>query len=186
MPVPSFQTLYNFEDQIESAVASAISAAIANLGMDETAVQILTSRDLSIKSTPRIEISFSLTGAMTQRSTFNQAVPKETPNAFEGSISVILATTRPEDATAIDMHGPLTGAIRYAMSAPAQVFTSGNLPNLQIMNMLPENQSSRVFDEKEQDLKSLGYHIWFAIQNSAWDLQPGLILFSGYPLLLLN
>jgi len=163
--------LHDFEDQLEPAVRTAIQAQLALAGIT-SAVQVLVTRDAYVDDTPRIEISFSLSIAMQQRTTQGQATPKQTPNAFEGKISVSVITTRGVTPDNSDIHGRLRGVVRWTMAAGSKAFNSVELPYLQILELLPEAQSPRVMDEKEQDVSVLDYHIWFAIQNSAWPALP--------------
>ncbi len=162
--------LYNFEDQIEPAVKAVLATALTAASI--SGVTITTTREKTVKTTPRIEVAFALSLAMAQRTAIGQAVPKQVPNAFEGTLSLLLATTRPVSSGNADIHGRVRGLIRFNLSAAARVFTDSNLTKLQILDMLPEAQTSRVFDPKEQDLSLLNYHVWFAIRAGAWPAVP--------------
>ncbi len=163
--------LYNFEDQLEGAVAAAIKAVLAAQPL-AVACQVLTTRDPAVKGTPRIEVNFSLSQAMTQRTAQGQAAPRQVPNAFEGTIAIVVASTRPLTTGNAVEHGKICGVVRFAMSAAARVFTDQSLPLLQVLECLPEAQSARVQDRKSQDLNLLNYHVWFAIRNGAWPAVP--------------
>ena len=163
--------LHDFEDQLEPAVAGILASQLALAGVTDP-VQILVTRDADDLTTPRLEVSFALSLAMAQRTAQGQAAPKQVPNAFEGRISVAVVTTRPVPGANGDLHGRLRGVVRWSLAAGAKAFSSANLPYLQILDCLPEAQSPRVFDEKEQDISQLNYHVWFAINNSAWPSLP--------------
>lgn len=161
--------LYNFEDQIEPAIKAVLVAALTTAAIT---AEVTTTREKAVKTTPRIEISFSLSLAQPQRTTIGQANPKQVPNAFEGVVAALVATTRPSDPKNADQHGRIVGLVRFNLTAAAKVLNSGNLPKLQILDMLPEAQTPRVYDPKEQDLSLLNYRIWFAIRNEAWPAIP--------------
>lgn len=167
--MPDAYDLYNFEDQTEGAASDGLEARLAAAGMD---VQVLTSRDAPIKDTPRIELSFSLSQSMVQRTAAAQAVPKQVPNAFEAIITASVVTTRAIAEDNANDHGRIVGLVRYHFSAAARPFTSSNLPLLEILEMLPEAQSPRVIDQKGQDVTVLTYHVWFAIANASWAACP--------------
>lgn len=157
--------LYNFDDAIEAAVKAVLQAELTTAAI---VCDVWTTREEGKKVTPRIEVAFSLHSAMTQMTTAGQAAPKQVPNAFEGTIALTLSTTRPSATGNADQHGRIRGLARYVMTAGAKKFNSTSLPGLQILNMLPEEQSPRVYDGKSQDLSILSYHLWFAVNNSAW------------------
>lgn len=165
MPLPAIYGVYDFDDTLEAAVKTALAAELTTAGIT---CEVWTSREAGKKGTPRLEVAFSLHSAMAQRTAAGQATPKAVPNAFEGSFALTLVTTRPSAQGNADQHGPLRGLARYVMSAGAKKFNGSSLPGLQILEMLPEEQTPRVYDGKSQDLSILGYRLWFAIANSAW------------------
>jgi hypothetical protein len=157
--------LYDFDDRIEDAIKAVL---VAELTAATITCEVWTSREGGKKGTPRLEVSFSLHSAMAQRTAAGQATPKQVPNSFEGSVAITLSTTRPSVAGNADQHGRIRGLARYVMTAGAKKFNGTNLPGIQILEMLPEEQTPRVYDGKSQDLSILGYRIWFAIPNNAW------------------
>lgn len=168
--MPDIYDLYNFEDQFEGTSSAGLKLRLSRAGLNK--VQVLTSRDKPIKETPRIELSFSLSQSMTQRTAAAQAVPRQVPNAFEAIFTASVVTTRALDVANAPDHGRIVGLVRYNFSAAAKAFTAENLPFLQVMEMLPEAQSPRVIDQKGQDVTVLTYHVWFAINNGSWEVCP--------------
>lgn len=161
--------LYDFDDRMEDAVKAVLVAELATANI---VCEVWTSREAGKKSTPRLEVAFSLHSAMAQRTAAGQAAPRQVPNAFEGTFALTLSTTRPSAAGNADNHGRIRGLARYVMTAGAKRFNSTNLPGIQLLEMLPEEQSPRVYDGKSQDLSILSYHVWFAIPNASWPATP--------------
>lgn len=164
--------LYDLEGQIEPALKGSL---VARLQAAAITCQVLTTREKDIKSTPRIEVSMSLNAALSQRTAAGQTGPnkKQVPNAFEVIITLTVVTTRPIAQDNADKHGRLVGLCRYTMTAPARPFTDVNLPLLQVLDVLPSNQSPRVYDGKSQDISQLSYAAQIAIRNEAWPVDPG-------------
>lgn len=182
MPAPDFATLYDFETQIEGAVVSAIVAFLAQAGIT---AQVERSQSSDTESTPRVEVNFTPGNALSQRTTIGQAVPKQVPNAFEGSLSIRVVTTRPIPTDNADLHGPIRGWGRYVLSAEAKAFTTAILPYLQILEMLPAGSASQLYDEKQQDITELTFNVWFCVRNEAWP--PEIVPPSGilvFPILI--
>ena len=189
MAAPDFGTLYDFETPFELAASNAIEDTLTAAGITNVALNV--SRDSGTDDTPRIDIQFSTGVAMPQRTTIGQANPKQVPNAFEGVFTIRLSTTRPTETDNAAIHGMLRGLIRYALSAGAQAFDESDIPYWQILQMLPESSTPQLYDEKQQDITELSFHVWFAIRNDAWpvDTPPGtgeFLLLDDTPLLLLD
>lgn len=170
MAAQDFDTLYDFEDQIETALAAVLTAALA-AGPTPIACQVLTSRDFATKQTPRIEVEFATGKAMNQRTTAGQASPRQVPNAFEGTLTVSIVTDRQTEQTT-SVHGLIRGRVRFNLSAAAQPFTAINIPNLQILDLLQASTVPNIQGDKEQDITAIGFSVLFAIQNSAWPSYP--------------
>lgn len=161
MSAPDFQTLYDFESQMEGAAQAILAAALASLG-----VPVFVTRDQSTKDTPRVEVEFSVGAAGRQRKgTGTGATYREVPNSFQGLLRARVVTTRPANH---DVHGQIRGLVRYTLSATPCVLNGGTLPYLGVLEMLPSGSSPRILDEKEQDITELDYALTFCIQNDAW------------------
>lgn len=165
MPAPDFYTLYDFESQIEDAWSEILMGELSTAGI---IAQVVTSRDPESKITPRIELSFALGAALEQRTTAGQSSPKQVPNAFAGTLTVLVATTRPIPTDNANIHGQLRGLCRYCLSAAKQAIGDSNLPYLQLLDQLPSSATPQVFDDKEQDLTQMIYAVIFSIRNDAW------------------
>lgn len=162
MPAPSIQALYDFETQIETAWATAFAEKFTEL---DITCAVGKSRDRDIETTPRVEISLSLGGPLTQRTTAGQASPKQVPNAFTGTLTVSVVTTRETNS---DDHGPIRGVVRYLLSGANQVVGISKLPYLQVLDMEPAGSAPSVNEEKNLDSTDMAYAITFAIRNDAW------------------
>lgn len=171
MPAPNYATLYDIETQMEGATVSAIEFFLAAASID---IQVSRSQESDTAQTPRVEVEFSHGAAMLQRTAMGQAMPKQVPNAFEGSFAVRVYTSRAIPTDNADLHGTIRGICRYVLSAGAKGYNQTILPYLQILEMLPTGASPQIYDEKEQDITELNYHVWFAIRNEAWPQEgPG-------------
>lgn len=163
MPAPDYGTLYNFEDQMESAWASVLLDALAGL-VDA----VYVTRDIRSKVTPCVEVEFIVGDALRQRKGLPGPPYREVPNAFNGTLVVRVVSTRatPENAA---LHGTIRGLCRYTLSASANVIKANiNMPYLQILEMLPTASTPRMIDEKEQDVTEINYTMQFAIDQGAW------------------
>jgi hypothetical protein len=168
MPAPNFQTLYDFETPLEDAFAAALVGLLAGVPLVAT---VSTARNRSFQGTPRIELYASGGGVLTQRTTANQARPKETPNAFEFQLVAAIVTTRSVLAGNSSIHGPLRGLVRYALSAGARQIGDANLLYHQILNMVPAGSTPQMIDEKDCDRTELTYTGQIAFKNGAWPAQ---------------
>jgi hypothetical protein len=172
MPAPDFQTLYDFEDQIETAVAAVLTSVLTPILTPlSLTCPIFVSRDIDTKETPRVEVEFATGASLDQRGAFGQANPKQIPTSFTGVLTVGIVTTRPLDSMS-QAHGQIRGAVRYALSAGAKLFNTGNLPYLQILDLLPSSTAPNLQQNKEQDVTVLQYAMKFAISNDAWPSSP--------------
>jgi hypothetical protein len=162
MPAPDVQTLYDFETQLEGAWADVFEDKFTELSIT---CAVGVSRDADVETTPRVEVVLNLGGPLTQQTTIGQARPKQVPNAFTGTLTVSVITTRETNASS---HGPIRGVIRYLMSGANQIMTEVRLPYLQILDLQPAGSAPTVNPEKNEDSTELVYAIIFAIRNEAW------------------
>ena len=168
MPSPTIIELYDFDTQIEDAVAAVLVAGLAGV-TPALVAQVNVSRDSATLATPRIDVEFTRGPAILQYGAVGQADPRQVPVAYHGTITILISTTRPNDnALMTPVHGPLRGAVSYFLSAGAKVFTSSNLPWLQILEMLPAQGQRLTQQNKEQDVDALTFAVKFAINQSSW------------------
>ncbi len=162
--------LYNIGDPVEDA-AKAVLAALAATYFSAAQVQILTTRDLAVKATPRIELAFSLGSPLSQRTTAGQAAtaPRQVPNAFQFTLNALVATTRPVGSENADIHGRLVGMVIYGLSAANHPFGDSNLPLYQVLDMMPAQVGTRVQDKKSQDFTPITFQGTIAVRNGAWS-----------------
>lgn len=161
MPAPNYQTLYDFETQLETAWATILTTALAAIPIT---CQVLTTRSATTDNTPRVELECLVGPALSQRKGLSTGTYREVPNAFKFTLAVRIVTTRP---TNDNQHGVIRGLIRYNLTASANVITA-QLAYLQILEQLMQTGASHIIDEKEQDVSELTYDGWFAIADSAW------------------
>lgn len=172
MPDYDIFDVYNFEDQIEPAMKAPFTVYLSLAGLRN--VQVVTTREGEVKATPRVELSFALNQAQSQRTTAGQTGPnkKQVPNSFIGIVTATVVTTRAIKVENGPDHGRIVGVSRYLLSAASHIFNAESLPWMQVLDLLPEGQSPRVMDGKGQDITQLNYRIWFAVNNSAWKPAP--------------
>ncbi len=168
MPYDIFD-LYNISDKVEDAAAGVLTSLMTTY-FSAAGVQIVTSRDLVVKATPRIELSFSQNNPLQQRTTAGQAAtaPKQVPNAFQFTLAALVATTRPVSSNNADIHGRLVGAVLYGLSAANHPFGNSNLPLYQILDMTPGQVGPRVQHSKSQDQTLIQFQGALGIHNGAW------------------
>lgn len=171
MAAPSIFDLYDFEGQIEGAAQAALEAMIAGVTPALPAVQVNVSRDSDTQATPRFDLMFATGEPILQYGALGQANPKQVPVAFQGLLTVLVVTTRPQDnAAAVPFHGLLRGLARYCFSAGAKVLNDTNLPYLQILELLPTGLRPQLQEDKEQDIDALQFSVKFAVRNDAWPV----------------
>lgn len=168
MAAPDFATLYDFETQMEDALASAITTILTAASIT---APVSVTRDVETNDTPRVEITFSPGNALTQRTAIGQATPKQVPNSFQGAYSVKIVTSRQIIPDNAELHGTIRGWVRYVLTAGAKGFNTSNLPYIQILEMLPTSATAQIYDEKQQDISELNHEVWFAIRNDAWPAE---------------
>jgi hypothetical protein len=161
MPAPNYQTLYDFETQLETAWATVFTVALAAIPIT---CQVLSTRNAATEDAPRVELECLVGPALTQRKGLSTGTYREVPNAFKFTLITRIVTTRP---TNDNQHGVIRGLIRYNLTASANVVTA-QLAYLQILEQLMQSGTSHIIDEKEQDVSELTYDGWFAINETAW------------------
>jgi hypothetical protein len=156
-PAPDFETLYDFETQVEDAFEAILKAnGIPN---------VFTSRAPDTITTPAVVLRF-VTGQVASQRALRGNPPRLVPNGFEGTlIAEILTGRRLADAP---VHGPFRGKVRYLLSAAANVIDQTNTPWIQILDFLPAGGTPQITDEKEIDRSALHFAMKFAIRNEAW------------------
>jgi hypothetical protein len=166
MPAPNIQTLYDFETQLETAWVSILTAAFAAASIS---CGVASTRSAVIEDTPRVDLEVLVGSALKQRRgvttlIYPNTYYREIPIAFDAKLQVSIVTTRPTNDAE---HGAIRGLVRYNLTGSANVI-GAQLPYLQVMEQLNESGSSRLIDEKEQDISLLIYDFQFAISNDAW------------------
>lgn len=171
MPAPSIFDLYDFEGQIEAAAQAALVAMIAGVTPALPAIQVTVSRDSDTQVTPRFELMFATGEPILQYGAFGQANPKQVPVAFQGTLTVLVVTTRPFDnSAAAPFHGIMRGLARYCFSSGAKALNDTSLPYIQILELLPTGLRPQLQENKEQDIDALQFLVKFAVRNEAWPV----------------
>lgn len=168
MTAPDFPTVYDLETAIEEAFGPALAGLITEFGLHAT---VVTSRNREFMDTPRVELYAAVGGVLSQRTTANQARPKEQPNAFDITLTAVVVTTRSIVAENSEEHGPLRGTVRYAFSAGWRAISDSNLPWHQLMDFLPAGSTPQLLDAKDNDKTELTYAGKIAVKNTAWPVQ---------------
>lgn len=171
MAAPDPFALYDFETQLAGPIVDALVAALAGTSPAITC-QVVKSRDVDDLITPRISIDVAPGAPLGHMTTQGQANPRQVPDAFDSTLTVEVASTRPIVDGNSAIHGVLVGFVRYYLSAGAKIFNGTNLPYLQVLEMLPQSSASGKMDNKEQDLTVLVYGLKFAIRPDAWPSLP--------------
>ncbi len=160
---------YDFESQLELGAKTILVAGVASITPALPAVQVLVTLDPDTKKVPRLECMAGTGHPILQYGAIGQADPKQVPVAFESVLSILVATGRVQDSGRMNpIHGPLRAIVRYFMSAGAKQWNDMNLPNLQILEILPIGIRPQLQENKAQDWDVLQFQIKFAIKPSVW------------------
>ena len=169
MPTLDSIVFYDFESQIELGAKGILIAGLASITPALPPVQVLRSQDEDTLTVPRLECMFETTRPILQYTAAGQASPKQVPTAFEGTLSVLVATGRiQDDARMSPIHGSLRAIVRYFFSAGAKQWNDSNLPNLQILEILPAGMRAQLQQDKAQDYDVLQFAVKFAVKPSVW------------------
>jgi len=157
MPAPNLATLYQFEGQLDSAFSSVLSASGTPAFFAHTTEE---------KPADRIEVMAEI-GAATDQLATNKEF-----NTYNFNLTATAYTQRDLDEPLPTRHRWLVGQIRARLSVlnSAANFTSGNLPYLQLLKLVPAGSASD-FDnsqDRAQDITRLQYAGQFAIISTAW------------------
>lgn len=162
MPAPNIETLLDIETQVENAWRDALETKLREL---EIPAEVQTTRKRDIESSPRIELSLSITNETDQRTTRGQANPRQVAASYDCTLTVRVVTTREVND---ELHGPIRGITRYILSGANAVMNSTRLPYHQILMMQFSGSQPEVNAEKHEDYTTMSYALRVAINNDAW------------------
>ena len=171
MPAPSFATLYDFPGQVSSAWGAILTADLTTLiGTDTHATNtsfLFGPRDNSTANPMPVDrITYSAT-AFTQASDQQVVATSTTGNPFffahySGQLHTVVSTPRSVNVSAA-MHGTRVGRILFLAQAPAQKFTTNNLPYYEIASLTLSNQPrAEPADTEDADVTEIIHdlHLW--------------------------
>ena len=176
-PAPDLATLFRYEEAIERAVVSVLTAA---------QISAFRSRDLAKAKSPYVGVKLMSAGATGHAST---KIPGfVTFDAWAGSLLLTATTNRADPAQAPvtvgpigtpfnvdhgpDTHAMLLGQLRVAMLYATASLTETN-PFLQyhyVQQILEAGVAARVDQDADLDISPLLYTVKFGIRGTAWPL----------------
>ena len=158
MSAPSLAALYDFETQLETAVASILTAGGVTVAGKARADVTLT--------TPCCEVTSSISGPYPASAPDFYSVSGDyRPCTFSGTVQVHILTDRKRNASS---HGTFRGGVRALLYAFVSKFTSSNLPYLEVFDAQESGSFNSVDDERGLDLTTLSWEVRFAILPTAW------------------
>ncbi len=169
MPATSIFDLLDPETSIEEACKTVLQGTLTGISPALPTIGISISRDSDTNETPRFDLQFASGEAILQYGAIGQANPKQVTVASNGTLTVSVVTTRPNDNARMDpLHGLMRAIARYTFSPQAKVFTTSNLPYFEILEILPAGMRPQMQENKEQDISVLQFAVKFAVRNDAW------------------
>lgn len=158
MSAPNLATLYDFETQIESAVASILTAGgVTVAGTSRADVTLVT---------PCCEVLCHVGGPYpTSAPNFFAVGTDYRPCTFSGTVQIRILTDRKRNPSS---HGPFRGGVRALLYAFVSKFTNTNLPYLEIFDAQDAGAFQEVDDGRGLDTTTLSWEVRFAILPTAW------------------
>lgn len=159
MSAPTLAALYDFETQIETAVAGVLTAGGVTVGG--------TARGADVLNSPCVEVVCNLNGPWPGgNSTRLFSVGGDyRPDQFSASLLVTVLTDRKRNASS---HGAFRGNVRALLYQFVSKFTGSNLPYLVIMDCTETGSSQSQDESRCLDITVLSWDVRFAILPTAW------------------
>lgn len=156
MPSSDFQTLYQFEDAIESAVKTLFT---------NNSITAYRQRDNNTRVTPAVDIQFS-TGAATEHLGYT-CDGKLRPDTWNGSLQIRIVTTRSKNDAS---HSTLRGKIRNLLYSFEDNLTRTLLPHHSIARVMETGTTPQIEADEDHDISSISFNLVFAIRPDAWPV----------------
>lgn len=169
MPAPDLATLFQFEQQIETATVAVLTAAMQG-------VQILQERDTAIRSSPYIEVKLQLGAATGQRKALVGAHsnPSQTlPDAFHAQLILTTVTNRKSPNNGA-RHDELLGKVRVATLLALESINVA-LAWLTIRSISTAGVIPVAMPDSNLDMSPEVFAIQFCIAPTAWPVLPAAV-----------
>lgn len=160
MDAPSFETLLNIEDAVNSASYCMISASVEN---------VYRPRESDIKSTPCVDVMFAVTQPLNHLHPVTNSggsVVAYYKDCYRGSLTLYVAT---EKVTNVDYHQDYVDAISTAF------IDSWNfneyLTYHTMLDVRPLSENTITDDGQNHEITSLQYELTVCIQPRYWPHQ---------------
>jgi len=154
---PSVETLYQFEDEIESAIVEMFDAIPFNCYRQQ---------DTDNKATPFVAVQLVM-GAEQGR-THTRTVGSTTyymPDFFSGTLNLAVVTGRNQNAAS---HVSYVAKVRRYMAEWTARLTSVQLRYHQIARIDMQSTAPNISAEQDHDMTMLSYAIEFEINKNVW------------------
>lgn len=159
VPAPDYESLYDFETQIETAFAELLE--------EKTTISSHGQRSEDNLPVPRYEFQ-ATTGAATGH--YGKAKDGLVyPDAFECVLRCRHVTSRRNDFSLHDHRRNVSALRRWMYRFETQI-TSDRLPYLTIDSILETGSTQGVDPDNELDITDISFAVAFAIRPNAWPL----------------
>lgn len=155
MPAPDLDTLYKFEDNIETAVVTVLTAL---------SVTCKKQREDVTRVTPMVSVQVAMGEARPDHGYQSPADNQWRYDMFRGAIRLELVTNRNDNNS---QHPTLRATIRKAFSKDG-AFDASNLPYYTVWNLRPTGTSPEVETEDRHDVSTMDYEFELWIKPDAW------------------
>lgn len=155
MPAANIETIYQFEDAIESAASSILTAAAS--------LTCYQQRGTSAESTPFATVQLSGVAAhgkqfATGSNGFNW------PIDFNATLTVVVTTNRHENAAS---HASYLGKVRRQLYDLSN-WSDGRLPYLKVVLVGEQGTSPGFLEYERFDQTTMTFRLMFVIKADAW------------------
>jgi len=154
MPAPNLATLFEIEEQINTAATGVLSAA----------APAFYAHDTRERPADHITVTAELGAANGHCSQAGEW------DSWAFRLKVEVFTERNKDEPLPTRHAAIKGNVRALLSRLSAKFSTGNLPYVQITLLRPENTTVEYRNEQQraQDVTSLEYAGTVAVRPDAW------------------
>lgn len=158
MPASNLETLFDFETQMETAVAAALSSLAG--------VTAIAQRNDDNKTAPFVTVQF-VTGETLGQHYKHQNEYRE--KMFNGELTIGIATRR---SASTDSHPSIRGKVRKAISSWQATANGINdqLDYLQVLDVASQGATVAISNDEDHDISTLRYQVAFQILDSAWPV----------------
>jgi hypothetical protein len=152
MPAANIETLFQFENALETAVKTILAAIPLTAYRQRDVDEVATPWAAIQLSGTRAERAAHLNGSVTW------------PDGFSGSLRVVIVTNRGQNAAS---HTTYVGKVRKAIYDLTN-FTTGLLPYHKVWNAMETGTNPTVTADQNEDASEITFKLDWLIREDAW------------------